>query len=206
MPTGCLFFLHKKQEIYHIWYDSNHQLKGEDAAMPIIFLDVDGILTHISYHNKETCHIDPEKVTLLKGLCDSTNASVVIISSWRGGKDWTPKMYFVLRKILHEAGIPVLGDAPYIPPRLTGSKKDTVTLEELEQCRLIFGTGRAAEVQAYLQEHPTDSFVILDDEDYDWAAYGYGCRWVRPSWFGEALTEEDVRKSLQILQAGSTSY
>lgn len=99
----------------------------------------------------------------------------------------------------------MLGDAPHIPPRLTGPKKDDVTLEELEQCQLIFGTGRAAEVQSYLQEHPTDSFVILDDEDHDWAAYGYDKYWVRPSWFGEALTEKDVRKALDILQAGKTN-
>lgn len=174
--------------------------------MPIVFLDVDGILTYMSYCNKETCDIDPTKVALLKQICDGASASVVIISSWRGGEDWTPKMYFVLREILHEAGIPVLGDAPYISPRLTGPKKDIVTFNELEQCHLIFGTGRAAEVQAYLQEHPTDSFVILDDEDHDWAAYGYDRHWVRPSWFGEALTEEDVKKALEILQAGNTEH
>lgn len=174
--------------------------------MPIVFLDVDGILTYMSYHNKETCDIDLRKVALLKQICDGAGASVVIISSWRGDKDWTPSMYFTLRKILQDAGIPVLGDAPYIPPRLTDPENDTVTLEELEQCHLFFGTGRAAEVQAYLREHPTDSFVILDDEDHDWAAYGYGCRWVRPSWFGEALTEEDVKKALEILQAGNASH
>lgn len=166
----------------------------------IIFLDVDGILTYMSYQNKETCDIDPEKVHLLKKLCDDTDAAIVIISSWRGNIDWTPKMYFVLRKILHDADIPVIGDAPYIPPKSTGPKKNTITLEELEQCHLVFGTGRAAEVQAYLQEHPTNSFVILDDEDHDWAAYGYARHWVRPSWFGEALTENDVQKALDILK------
>lgn len=174
--------------------------------MPIVFLDVDGILTYMSYQHKETFDIDPNKVALLKQISDGAGASVVIISSWRGDKDWTPKMYFVLREMLHESGIPVLGDAPYIPPRLMGPEKDTVTLEELEQCHLVFGTGRAAEVQAYLREHPTDSFVILDDEDHDWAAYGYKKHWVRPSWFGEALTEEDVKKALEILQADNTSH
>lgn len=173
--------------------------------MPIVFLDVDGILTYMSYHNKETCDIDLRKVALLKQICDGAGASVVIISSWRGDKDWTPKMYFVLREVLHEAGIPVIGDAPYIPSKLTGPEKDTVTLEELEQCHLVFGTGRAAEVQSYLQEHPTEFFVILDDEDHDWAAYGYDKYWVRPSWFGKALTEKDVRKALDILQAGKTN-
>lgn len=60
-------------------------------------------------------------------------------------------------------------------------------------------------MQAYLQEHPTNSFVILDDEDYDWATYGYDSHWVCPSWFGEALTEDDVRKALDILQVGKTN-
>ena len=51
-----------------------------------------------------------------------------------------------------------------------------------------------------LKEHPTNSFVILDDEDHDWATYGYDRHWVRPSWFGEALTENDVQKALDILK------
>lgn len=92
----------------------------------------------MSYQNKETCDIDLEKVHLLKKLCDDTGAAIVIISSWRGGEDWTPKMYSVLRKILHDAGIPVIGDAPCIPPKSTGSKKTTITLEEPEQCHLVF--------------------------------------------------------------------
>ena len=174
--------------------------------MPIVFLDVDGILTYMSYHNKETCDIDLRKVALLKQICDGAGASVVIISSWRGDKDWTPKMYFVLREILHEAGIPVIGDAPYIPSKLTGPEKDTVTLEELEQCHLVFGTGRAAEVQSYLQEHPTEFFVILDDEDHDWAAYGYDKYWVRllPVW-SRLQQKRMLEKALDILQAGKTN-
>lgn len=33
----------------------------------------------------------------------------------------------------------------------------------------------------------------------------YDKYWVRPSWFGKALTEKDVRKALDILQAGKTN-
>lgn len=168
----------------------------------LVFLDVDGILTYSKYRNKETCNIDPDKIKLLKKLCDDTDASVVITSSWRGSNKWTPKCYYVLRNILQEANIPVLGDTPYIPSRFLEpqTRKYTITLDELQNLRLEFGTGRAAEVQAYLKEHPTKSFVILDDEDYDWAAYGYHTHWVRPSWFCEALTEQYVKEAYTILK------
>ena len=64
--------------------------------MNIVFLDVDGELTYSDYDNAETANIDIEKVKLLKEICDSTNAKVVIISSWRGDNNYTPHIYSVL--------------------------------------------------------------------------------------------------------------
>ena len=49
----------------------------------VIFLDVDGELTYSSYKNNETQNIDPEKILLVKEICDRTGAKVVISSSWR---------------------------------------------------------------------------------------------------------------------------
>ena len=36
--------------------------KEEEKAMKVIFLDIDGVLTHTDYLNWQTRHIDPEKV------------------------------------------------------------------------------------------------------------------------------------------------
>lgn len=171
----------------------------------LVFLDVDGILVHQHYDNPDTCDIHPDKVRLLKHICDETNASVVIISSWRGGADWTPHMYHVLRQVLADANIPVLGDAPYIECKLDGplstSERTSGNIETwCRQYKIVYGTGRAAEVQAYLAEHPTKSFVILDDEDWGWKDYGYHTHWVRPSWFLDALTEAHAEQAIRILR------
>lgn len=171
----------------------------------IVFLDVDGVLVHQHYENKETYDIHPDKVRLLKHICEETNASVVIISSWRGGPDWTPKSYQVLRKVLENAGITVLGDAPHIPCELIGPKNadGTIsgTLEDFQtKYTVVHGTGRAAEVEQYLKEHPTNAYVILDDEDFAWKEYGLHTHWVQPSWFGQALTEPLAEQAIEILK------
>ena len=62
------------------------------------------------------------------------------------------------------------------------------------------GTGRAAEIQKWINEHEVDNFVILDDEDWDWSYYGYDKHWVQPTWFGDGgLKREHVDKAIEIL-------
>ena len=56
----------------------------------IIFLDVDGVLNCRDYINDKTNDIDPLKVQMIADLCDKTNAKVIITSSWRGSKNYTP--------------------------------------------------------------------------------------------------------------------
>lgn len=173
--------------------------------MKVIFLDVDGELTYSDYTNPETANIDPEKVLILKEICDKTNATVVISSSWRGTAKYTPKIYHILRKVLEEYKIPVFGDLPYIPAETIGEipKENTFTLEEVfenPQFALKHGTGRAAEVEKFLSENSVESFVILDDEDYDWKNYGMENNWVQPTWFGNGgLKDQHVKQAIGIL-------
>lgn len=153
----------------------------------IIFLDVDGELTYKNYHNKKTANIDIEKVKLLKEICDKTGAKVVISSSWRGSEDYTPKRYHVLIEILLKNGVEVLGDTPYLRTEIIGDK-----------CK--YGTGRAAEIQKWINEHEVESFVILDDEDWQWSDYGYENNWIQPTWFGDGgLKREHVDMAINIL-------
>ena len=176
--------------------------------MKVIFLDVDGELTYSDYTNPETANIDPEKVLILKEICDKTNATVVISSSWRGTAKYTPKIYHILRKVLEEYKIPVFGDLPYIPAETIGEipKESTFTLEEVfenPQFALKHGTGRAAEVEKFLSGNSVESFVILDDEDYDWKDYGFEGNWIKPTWFGDGgLKENHVIKAIKILNKG----
>ena len=82
--------------------------------MNIVFLDVDGELTYSDYENYETANIDVNKVKLLREICDKSNAKVVISSSWRGSENHTPKIYYILREILKNNGICVVGDTPHL--------------------------------------------------------------------------------------------
>lgn len=171
--------------------------------MNIVFLDVDGPLTYSEYRNPETNDIDPSKVELLKEICDKGNASVVITSSWRGSETYTPKAYYSLRDILSKYVIPVLGDAPYLPYELEENQNipETLLFGELPHYKHKPGTGRAAEVQKYIQENDVDNFVILDDEDFDWCDYNYETHWVKPTWFGNGgLKPEHVAQAVNILK------
>lgn len=48
--------------------------------MKIIFLDIDGV---VSTHRCQW-KLDPEKMELIKRICDATDAKIVVTSSWRG--------------------------------------------------------------------------------------------------------------------------
>lgn len=171
--------------------------------MKIIFLDVDGELTYSDYENEETANIDMEKVKLLKKLCDQTEAKIVISSSWRGSINYTPKIYHTLIDILADNGIEVVDDAPYIPCEFEEQAPKNINMGTIPDLKLKYGTGRAAEIQKWLQEHETDNFVILDDENWCWSDYGYEKKWIQPTWFGNGgLQKEHIQQAIKILNEG----
>lgn len=171
--------------------------------MNIVFLDVDGELTYSDYDNEETANIDIEKVKLLKEICDKADAKVVISSSWRGWEGYTPKIYKILIDILTSYEIDVLGDTPHIKTEFEDGVQECIaitTLEDLPYLKVKHGTGRAAEIQKWINENDVDNFVILDDEDFDWSDYGYDTHWVQPTWFGDGgLKREHVDRAIEIL-------
>lgn len=169
--------------------------------MNIVFLDVDGELTYSDYENEETANIDIEKVKLLKEICDKGNAKVVISSSWRGSEIYTPRIYHTLIDILTKHDIEILGDTPHINSDFEGEVPVSFTiLEGIPYLKTKHGTGRAAEIQKWINEHDVDNFVILDDEDWDWSDYGYDKHWIQPTWFGKGgLKKEHVNKAIEIL-------
>lgn len=173
--------------------------------MKIIFLDVDGELTYSDYENPDTANIDIEKVKLLKQVCDGAGAKVVISSSWRGTPNGKPHIYHVLTRILAENGIEVLGDLPYIDSvfekPIQGAETSLFDEALYNDLKIAHGTGRAAEVEAWLKEHDdVESFVILDDEDWDWSDYGYEKNWIRPTWHGDGgLKPEHAEQAILIL-------
>ena len=158
------------------------------------------MLAYEEYRNEETENIDLEKVRLLKEICDSTGASVVISSSWRGTTDCVPGCYHALVNILQANGICVLGNIPNLNSG-NESSRESFTLDELETMEEEEGTGTAAEIQAWLGEHPeVFNFLILDDLDFRWKEYGYDTHWIQPDWFGNGgLKREHVEQAIKML-------
>ena len=165
--------------------------------MKIIFLDVDGELTYSAYRNKDTEDIDIEKVKMLKHICDSTGSKVVISSSWR----LNDVDYKILVGILTNNGIDVIDKTVYIEEECLDNVPEWIFQTNVEDYdfNIKHGTGRAAEVEQWINEHNVESFVILDDEDWNWVEYGYDKNWVQPSWFDGGLKQEHVDDAIRIL-------
>ena len=84
-------------------------------ANKVIFLDYDGVLNDITYlvqfHKNPGIHsgkdsLDPNKILLLKNLCSTTGAKVVLTSAWRD--DLETRKYLKSRW-----AIPIIGTTPH---------------------------------------------------------------------------------------------
>ena len=59
--------------------------KEEEKIMKVIFLDIDGVLTHTDYLNWQTRHIDPERVRFLakdRGVDRRTDRPYLHLEGW----------------------------------------------------------------------------------------------------------------------------
>lgn len=125
--------------------------------MRVIFLDIDGVLnssrTAVAYQQLLQHKLDPIAVQILHRIVYTTEAHLVISSTWRLGNDWETLIWGCLR----EAGWEIsynsfhgLGGTPIIG-------------------RTGIGTGtratRGHEIADWLEEHPeVDDYIILDDD------------------------------------------
>lgn len=173
------------------------------SKQKIIFLDVDGVLTYANYRNNQTAGIDIEKVKLLQQICIETNAKVVISSSWKGHNDYKPRIYYILIDILTKHNIEVIGNTPNINLKYNediSSHPASFTLEDIPHYTIKHGTGRAAEIEWWIKNNDIHSFVIFDDEDWDWADYGYKNNWIQTFYYENGgLQPSHVNEAIHIL-------
>ncbi len=157
---------------------------------PVIFLDVDGVLVTARYgrlHPGRRCcrdarakHgyavFDPQCVSALNCLCGATGAQLVISSTWR--------LFFRgishLRHVLDEQGVD--GEIIGVTPAL-----DSVEAE------------RGDEILQWLEHHPVERYVILDDEDHFWPD-SLRARWIQTD-FERGLGTTEVLATIRILGA-----
>lgn len=150
---------------------------------PLIFLDIDGVLSSTRFIAENTggegviivdgeldatAHIDPACVARLDRLIYATSAIVVLSSSWRllFGREKTQRS-LKAKGFAHE-----LAD---VTPRLHGEP-------------------RHREIAAYLSSYPARPFVVLDDEE----EAGIDARFVHVR---DGLEDEHVERALQVLRA-----
>lgn len=105
----------------------------------IIFLDIDGVLNVIPQgRDRFGAIFHKEFVENLQWIIDNTQAKIVISSTWRmSGLEGMKEMW-------HTRNLP--GEVIGITPK-------------------IFNEIRGVEIDAYLQEHPCENYVIIDDNE-----------------------------------------
>jgi len=109
---------------------------------PIIFLDFDGVIVTKRPADADRNYLCPDKVGMVKALCDRTSARVVVSSTWRVSAD--------CRSALAAAGLP----ASYLFDDWA-TPLDIACKDDL--------SARGLEIDQHVQANSIDSYVILDD-------------------------------------------
>ena len=122
-----------------------------------LFLDIDGVLNHDEWfksehyrkhqENWEKSMFDPECVARVNRILEATGAKLVVSSSWRSMKD--------LKEIFEGVGLPTDFD-------ITPHADRIYSREEYAYDSPVFWRGN--EIKYYLDRHPADNYVILDDD------------------------------------------
>ena len=158
--------------------------------MKIIFLDIDGVLNYLGCKSRcQGCYgIEDDKLELLKKIVDATNAKIVLTSTWKS--DWENTEYiedlntsgqYMVRKF-KEHGLSILAK----------------TIDEEWSKR---GKG----ILDFINHFPAniESFVILDDESFDFEFVGIDDKFVHTDFTDNGLTEENVSQAIRILNGDS---
>lgn len=144
-----------------------------------VFLDFDGCLNHrkhVATGGYPKMPFAPECIERLNRLIASTDAKIVISSTWRFGKTIEE-----LQELLasHGAVCHVVG----------------VTPTHVERT-LVQAYTRGQGITFYLTDHPTTTYVVLDDDD---DMEGHEAHFVRTS-METGLTDANVEEAAAILR------
>ena len=146
--------------------------------MKVIFLDFDGVLNNNSYflNSKEKApfFLQDEKMILLKQIVDTTNAKIVLSTSWR--EIWNSDLDISLKL------------------------KDYFNSFDLSVYDVTKNTNynRPLEISTWLKENNVNSYVILDDIANPWYEHVNNVVVTNKEFNG--LSQDDVNKAIDILK------
>lgn len=153
--------------------------------MKIIFLDIDGVLNYAGCKARSPSGcigIEDKPLKLLKRIVDETGAKIVLTSTWK--TDWFITDYI--------EDLPK--DGQYLINRFS-SQRLGILDKTHEECWANRGQG----VLDYLNNSCCESFVIIDDELFDYVSLSLDKHLIKTEYFGEGLTECHVERAIQLL-------
>lgn len=150
--------------------------------MKIIFLDVDGVLNSNDTEDifRGFIGLNYSGIKLLKEIVDATGAEIVLVSTWKlsWNKDGSRpnSLGAYLDERLAEEGLSIMD-------KTGGSMND-----------------RGHGIIDWLSEHPTDSWIVLDDEIFDdYEECGIMPHLVKTSFYDRGLKEKHVEMAINLL-------
>ena len=152
--------------------------------MKVIFLDIDGVLNCQS--SKSSCHgmmgIDDDKVKRLKELVNTTGAKIVLTSTWK--TDWQ-KVHKEQQGYMAE----------YLDKKL--KRHGLVIMDKTDSNSINRGKG----ILDWIQGKKIESFVILDDEDFDYQEAGVADRVVKTNFCNDngGLQNKEMNQAIKML-------
>lgn len=155
--------------------------------MKILFLDIDGVLNSARYDREKATdsgNIDPSRLELVKEIIEKTEARIVLSSTWREHWEKDPTLCdgdgTEINRIFAEHGLIIFDKTPVLPRN----------------------SSRAAEIGAWLEEHPDVTvYAILDDETFGWTEE-LTSHWVKTNHrIGYGLEETHVARVIELLNA-----
>ncbi len=168
----------------------------QNHPQKIIFLDVDGVLTHEYYLNGVEEDLDETKIKILKQIIDQTNAKIVLSSTWRKYSKISIKSkrnpYQVLEELLKRQGLEIYDKTPILHQIKKINNKQINGIIKLEH-------KRAEEILTWLDNHNPESFVILDDNEHDFKKYDLESHLIKTSYYDGGLKEEHIPQIIEIL-------
>lgn len=154
----------------------------------ILFLDLDGVLVNaksVAMHSGLHAQADPDCVSALNKITDTTHAKIVVSSTWRLSLSDRELAY--LLQSWNVTGT-MIGSTPVI-------------YKTTKQRDLMVYPSRSNEIGSWLKNHRWDDFVILDDDGADIA---FKSRLVQTK-FEIGLTEELADQAIGILNSDKSN-
>lgn len=152
--------------------------------MKVIFLDVDGVLND-QYTDEKTpvgfIGLEERMVKNLQHVVNETNATIILVSSWKSYWDKNPEK--------------MSRDGQYLTDELArfGLTIADKTVDHIDN--------RGHGIVSYLQEHPEiEQWIVLDDDVfYDYEECGIIPHLVQTSFYRDGLSDILAQKAIDML-------